>query len=121
MLVRVVGLVEADEWRTEKLCCKVSGQVGGAALDVYEQEPARQNLLFGLEDVIATPHLGASTGEAQEKVAEQMAGQMADFLLTGIVTNAVNLPSVSPEEALRLQPYRQLADHAPARHDFVNE
>jgi len=86
------------------------GHVGGAALDVFEKEPAKENVLFGLDEVIVTPHLGASTSEAQEKVAEQMAGQMADFLLTGVVTNAVNLPSVSPEEALRLQPYRRLAE-----------
>ncbi len=87
-----------------------AGDVAGAALDVFEEEPARRNILFGNEQVIVTPHLGASTSEAQEKVAEQMAGQMADFLLTGIVANAVNLPSIGPEEALRLQPYRRLAE-----------
>jgi D-3-phosphoglycerate dehydrogenase len=86
-----------------------SGQVAGAALDVFGQEPARSNPLFGLEQVVATPHLGASTSEAQEKVAVQIAEQMADFLLTGAVANAVNMPSVTAEEAPRLKPYIKLA------------
>ena len=86
-----------------------SGHVAGAALDVFGQEPARSNPLFGLEQVVATPHLGASTSEAQEKVAVQIAEQMADFLLTGAVANAVNMPSVTAEEAPRLKPYIKLA------------
>jgi len=87
-----------------------SGHVAGAALDVYEEEPARENPLFELDQIIATPHLGASTAEAQEKVAVQVAEQMADYLLTGAVTNALNMPSVSAEEAPRLKPYMKLAD-----------
>ncbi len=86
-----------------------SGQVAGAALDVFSEEPARENPLFGLEQMIATPHLGASTSEAQEKVAVQVAEQMADYLLTGAISNAVNMPSLTAEEAQRLSPYMTLA------------
>lgn len=86
-----------------------SGKVAGAALDVFEEEPARENSLFGLDQVIATPHLGASTTEAQEKVAVQIAEQIADYLLTGAVTNALNMPSLTAEEAARLKPYMALA------------
>lgn len=87
----------------------LSGQVAGAALDVFAEEPARSNVLFGLDGVIATPHLGASTSEAQEKVALQLAEQMADFLLTGAVANALNMPAVTAEEAPKLRPYMTLA------------
>jgi D-3-phosphoglycerate dehydrogenase len=86
-----------------------SGQVAGAALDVFTVEPAKSNILFGHDNIIATPHLGASTTEAQETVALQVAEQMADFLLTGAVANAVNMPSVSAEELPRLKPYMALA------------
>ena len=85
-----------------------SGQVAGAAIDVFAVEPATASPLFGRDDVIVTPHLGASTGEAQENVALQVAEQMADFLLTGAVVNAINVPSVSAEEAAILRPYMQL-------------
>ncbi len=87
-----------------------SGKVASAALDVFQEEPAKDNALFGIENLVATPHLGASTTEAQEKVAEQVAEQMADYLLTGAVTNALNMPSVSAEEAPRLTPYMKLAE-----------
>jgi D-3-phosphoglycerate dehydrogenase len=86
-----------------------SGQVAGAALDVFEEEPAKTNPLFGMERVIATPHLGASTNEAQENVAIQVAEQMAEYLTVGTVTNALNMPSVSAEDAARLRPYLDLA------------
>ncbi|MFZ5834403.1 MAG: phosphoglycerate dehydrogenase [Pseudomonadota bacterium] len=87
-----------------------SGHVAAAALDVFEVEPAIDNPLFGHENVIATPHLGASTTEAQENVALQVAEQMADFLIDGAVTNALNMPSLSAEEAATLAPYMKLAE-----------
>ena len=86
-----------------------AGQVAGAALDVFQEEPAKDSVLFGMEQVVATPHLGASTIEAQEKVALQVAEQLADFLLTGSVVHALNMPSVSAEEMPRLRPYMRLA------------
>jgi D-3-phosphoglycerate dehydrogenase len=86
-----------------------SGHVAGAALDVFAEEPARSSPLFELEDVVVTPHLGASTAEAQAKVAVQIAEQIADYLTSGAVVNALNMASVSAEEAPRLQPYMKLA------------
>jgi D-3-phosphoglycerate dehydrogenase len=86
-----------------------SGHVAGAALDVFADEPARDSPLFELDEVVVTPHLGASTAEAQEKVAVQVAEQIADYLTTGAVVNALNLPSISAEEAPRLRPYLTLA------------
>jgi D-3-phosphoglycerate dehydrogenase / 2-oxoglutarate reductase len=86
-----------------------SGQVAGAALDVFTVEPAKQNVLFGLDSVVATPHLGASTTEAQEKVALQIAEQMSAYLVSGAITNALNMPSLTAEEAKRLKPYMTLA------------
>ena len=85
-----------------------SGHVAGAALDVFETEPATSSPLFAYENVVCTPHLGAATTEAQENVALQVADQMADFLLTGAVSNAVNMASLSAEEAPRLRPYMEL-------------
>ncbi len=87
-----------------------SGHVAGAALDVFEEEPAKSNILFGHPKLIATPHLGASTNEAQENVALQVAEQMADFLISGAVTNAINMPSITAEEAPRLKPFVRLAE-----------
>ncbi|MCB1680388.1 MAG: phosphoglycerate dehydrogenase [Rhodospirillales bacterium] len=82
-----------------------SGKVAGAALDVFEVEPAKENILFNHPKLICTPHLGASTTEAQVNVALQVAEQMADYLMNGAVTNALNMPSISAEDAPRLKPY----------------
>jgi D-3-phosphoglycerate dehydrogenase len=87
-----------------------SGHVAGAALDVFVEEPARENPLFGTQGLVATPHLGASTTEAQVNVAIQVAEQMSEFLVRGGVVNALNMPSLSAEEAPRLQPYMALAE-----------
>ncbi|GAA6155154.1 phosphoglycerate dehydrogenase [Pyruvatibacter sp. HU-CL02332] len=87
-----------------------SGKVAGAALDVFEEEPAKENALFGMDKVVATPHLGASTSEAQENVALQVAEQMADYLLDGAITNAINVPSVSAEDAQKLGPWITLSE-----------
>ena len=87
-----------------------SGQVGGAALDVFVEEPATASPLFNTPNFISTPHLGASTNEAQVNVALQVAEQMADYLVSGGVTNALNMPSLSAEEAPKLKPYMALAE-----------
>src|SRR4051794_4491197 len=87
-----------------------SGHVAGAAFDVFVEEPAKANPLFGHPNVVCTPHLGASTAEAQENVALQVAEQMSDYLLTGAITNAINFPSISAEEAPKLKPFVALAE-----------
>ncbi|HKS87879.1 MAG TPA: phosphoglycerate dehydrogenase [Stellaceae bacterium] len=98
-------IVEAD-----LAAALAEGRIAGAAIDVFVDEPARDNPLFGHDNLVATSHLGAATGEAQENVAVQIAEQMADFLLTGAVANAVNMPALSAEEAARLRPYLVLAE-----------
>ena len=87
-----------------------SGHVAAAGFDVFVLEPAKENVLFGAPNLVATPHLGASTKEAQENVALQVAEQMSDYLLTGAVANALNMPSISAEEAPRLKPFMALVD-----------
>jgi len=87
-----------------------SGHIGGAAFDVFVDEPAKENVLFGAENFIATPHLGASTMEAQENVALQVAEQMSDYLINGAVSNALNMPSISADEAPRLKPFIGVAE-----------
>jgi D-3-phosphoglycerate dehydrogenase len=87
-----------------------TNKVAGAAFDVFVTEPATENVLFGHPNVVCTPHLGASTSEAQENVALQVAEQMSDYLLRGAITNAVNFPSISAEEAPKLKPFIALAE-----------
>jgi len=99
------GLIDEDALKD----ALVSGKVAAAALDVFSVEPATENVLFGVPGVIATPHLGASTSEAQVNVAVQVAEQLSDYLLSGAVTNALNMPSVSAEDAPKLKPYMELA------------
>src|SRR5665811_1623113 len=89
---------------------RISKHIAGAALDVFAVEPATNHKLFNLENVVCTPHLGAATDEAQENVALQVAEQMADYLIKGAVTNALNMPSISAEEAPRLRPFVALAE-----------
>ena len=86
------------------------GKVAGAAIDVYEIEPAKESIFFDMEEVICTPHLGASTLEAQENDALQVADQMSDFLTTGAVSNAINMPSISASEAPILKPFTKVAE-----------
>ena len=87
-----------------------SGKVAGAGIDVFAAEPATDSPLFGMDNVVCTPHLGASTSEAQENVALQIAEQMADYLTKGAVSNAINMPSITAEEAPRLKPFVKLAE-----------
>ncbi|MFQ5938806.1 MAG: phosphoglycerate dehydrogenase [Alphaproteobacteria bacterium] len=109
--VRIINCARGELVVEEDLKAALeSGHVAGAALDVFREEPVRDNVLFGLDNVVATPHLGAATAEAQDTVAKQVAEQMADFLLTGAIVNAVNMPSVSAEETPILRPYMKLAE-----------
>ena len=88
----------------------VEGKVAGAALDVFEKEPAENNPLLTLDSVICTPHLGAATKEAQENVAIAIAEQIADYLVQGTIRNAVNFPSIPADQVARLQPYINLSE-----------
>jgi D-3-phosphoglycerate dehydrogenase len=107
--VRIINCARGGLLDEEALADAIkSGHVAGAALDVFETEPATDSPLFGLENVVCTPHLGAATAEAQENVALQVAEQMSDFLLTGAISNAINMASVSAEDAPRLKPYLEL-------------
>ncbi|MBM3636684.1 MAG: phosphoglycerate dehydrogenase [Alphaproteobacteria bacterium] len=87
-----------------------TGHVAGAALDVFIEEPATQNPIFNHPNVVCTPHLGASTNEAQENVALQVAEQMSDYLVRSAISNAINFPSITAEEAPKLKPFIALAE-----------
>lgn len=98
-----------------------AGKVAGAGFDVFEIEPAEASPLFNLPNVVCTPHLGASTSEAQENVAIQVAEQMSDYLINGAVTNAINMPSISAEEAPRVVSFIKLAGYLGAFVGQVND
>jgi D-3-phosphoglycerate dehydrogenase len=109
--VRVINCARGELVDEAAMCEALkSGHVAGAAFDVFREEPATKSCLFTLPNVVCTPHLGASTMEAQENVALQVAEQMADYLLRGAITNAVNFPSISAEEAPKLKPFVALAE-----------
>lgn len=87
-----------------------SGQVAGAALDVFTEEPPKNSPLTGLANVILTPHIGGSTAEAQDAVGVQIAHQVRDYLQRGVVQNAVNMPSMTEQEYVALEPFLTLAE-----------
>lgn len=109
--VRIINCARGGLVDEEALAAAIhAGKVAGAGVDVFVTEPADASPLFGLPNVVCTPHLGASTTEAQENVALQVAEQMADYLVNGAVSNALNMPSISAEEAVRLTPFVRLAE-----------
>ena len=109
--VRIINCARGGLVDEDALAAAIrSGKAAGAGVDVVVTEPAEASPLFGLPNVVCTPHLGAATTEAQENVALQIAEQMADYLIDGAVSNALNMPSISAEEAPRLTPFVRLAD-----------
>ena len=110
--VRIINCARGGLVVEEDLAAALkSGKVAGAGVDVFVTEPAEASPLFGLPNVVCTPHLGAATTEAQENVALQIAEQMSDYLIQGAVANALNMPSITAEEAPRLLPFIKLAEH----------
>jgi len=110
--VRIINCARGGLVVEEDLAAAIkSGKVAGAGVDVFVEEPAEKSVLFGLPNVVCTPHLGAATTEAQENVALQVAEQMSDYLINGAVSNALNMPSITAEEAPRLKPFVQLAEN----------
>jgi D-3-phosphoglycerate dehydrogenase len=109
--VRIVNCARGELIVDEALAEAVrSGQVAGAALDVFRQEPLKDSPYFGLDNVLLSPHIAGSTDEAQEAIGIQLAMQVRDYLKLGVVQNAVNLPSLSHEEYVELAPYIEMAE-----------
>jgi D-3-phosphoglycerate dehydrogenase len=111
MGVRIINAARGELINEADLAAAIkSGQVGGAALDVFAEEPPKNSPLIGLANVVSTPHVAGSTAEAQEELGIQVAVQVRDYLAEGIIKNAVNLPALSPEQYRRVRPYLALAD-----------
>jgi D-3-phosphoglycerate dehydrogenase len=109
--VRIINAARGELINEADLAAAIkSGQVGGAALDVFAEEPPKNSPLIGLPNVVATPHVAGSTAEAQEELGIQVAVQVKDYLAEGIIKNAVNLPALSPEQYRRVRPYLALAE-----------
>ena len=109
--VRILNCARGELIDEQALCSGItSGQVGGAALDVFPLEPPVNSPLLKLDNIIVTPHIAGSTREAQEAVGVQIAHQVKEYLAHGVIQNAVNVPSVSYEEYVEMQPYLVLAE-----------
>jgi D-3-phosphoglycerate dehydrogenase len=109
--VRIVNAARGELINEADLAAALkSGHVAGAALDVFAEEPPKNCPLIGLPNVIATPHVAGSTAEAQEELGTQVAVQVRDYLVEGVIRNAVNLPALSPEQYRRVRPYLALAE-----------
>src|SRR5271157_365964 len=109
--VRIINAARGELINEADLAAAIrSGQVGGAALDVFAEEPPKNNPLIGLPNVVTTPHVAGSTAEAQEELGIQVAVQVRDYLAEGVIKNAVNLPALSPEQYRRVRPYLALAE-----------
>src|SRR6266852_4162640 len=109
--VRIVNAARGELINEADLAAAIkSGHVAGAALDVFAEEPPKNCPLIGLPNVIATPHVAGSTAEAQEELGMQVAVQVRDYLLEGVIRNAVNLPALSADQYRRVRPYLGLAE-----------
>jgi len=109
--VRIVNAARGELINEADLAAAIkSGHVAGAALDVFAEEPPKNSPLIGLPNVICTPHVAGSTAEAQEELGTQVAVQIRDYLVEGIIRNAVNLPALSADQYRRVRPYLALAE-----------
>src|SRR5271166_1941770 len=109
--VRIVNAARGELIHEADLAAAIkSGHVAGAALDVFAEEPPKNCPLIGLPNVITTPHVAGSTAEAQEELGTQVAVQIKDYLVDGIIRNAVNLPALSADQYRRVRPYLALAE-----------